>query len=205
MEAHPEAVVNLTGKVRNQKGNAVKGIVAIVDLDQGVEVAPKFLREDGSYDFQLINKRNYLLIVQGDDFFRIEELFHLDGDKEINTVVEDIETKIAFKSLEFENRKADILPAMHNDLAKLGNFLIDHPNENLKISGHTDSSGDETTNLQLSQDRADAIKTYLVNEFKINADRVEAIGYGSSKPLVEEKTEEDKQLNRRVEFEIIRK
>ncbi|MBS1490151.1 MAG: OmpA family protein [Bacteroidetes bacterium] len=205
MEAHPEAVVQLSGKVKDKKGNAARGIVAIVDLSQGVEVTPKYLREDGSYDFQLINKRNYLLIVQGDNFFRIEELFYLEGNREINTVVEDIETKIAFQSLEFENGKADILIGMRSDLAKLGNFLIDHPHETLKISGHTDSAGDEKNNLQLSQDRADAIKVYLVNEYKIDTKRIEAVGYGSSKPLVEEKTEEDKQLNRRVEFEIIKR
>ena len=76
MEAQPEAVVTLKGTLRNsQTGKPFKGIVSIIDLDHGVEVAPKFLRPDGSFDFQLINKRNYLLIIQGDDFFRIEEIF----------------------------------------------------------------------------------------------------------------------------------
>ena len=96
-----------------------KGIVSVIDLDKGVEVAPKFLREDGSFDFNLINKRNYLLIIQGDDFFRIEELFFMDGDTEMNREAEPIESKIAFKSLEFENGKADILPAMHQILTSL--------------------------------------------------------------------------------------
>jgi hypothetical protein len=57
----------------------VKGIVSVIDLDEGVEVAPKFIRDDGTFDFSLINKRNYLLIIQGDDFFRIEEIFFMDG------------------------------------------------------------------------------------------------------------------------------
>ena len=93
---------------------------------------------------------------------------------------------------------------MHSDLAKLGNFLIDHPEEKLKISGHTDSSGNEELNLQLSQARADAIKVYLVNEYKIDTNRITAIGYGSSNPIVEEITDEHRHLNRRVEFEIFR-
>jgi outer membrane protein OmpA-like peptidoglycan-associated protein len=180
----------------------MKGIVSIIDLDQGVEVAPKFLREDGTFDFSLINKRNYLLIIQGDEYFRIEEIFFLDGDMEINKVTEPIESKIAFESLEFENGKANILPAMHADLDKLANFLIDHPELKLKISGHTDSAGKEEANLRLSQARADAIKKYLVGEFSIDGVRITAIGYGSAKPFTQEFSDEHKQLNRRVEFEI---
>jgi outer membrane protein OmpA-like peptidoglycan-associated protein len=182
----------------------LKGIVSIIDLDKGVEVAPQFIREDGSFDFSLINKRNYLLIIQGDDFFRIEEFIYLDGDMEINREAEPIESKIAFDQLEFENGKADILPAMHNDLDRLANFLIDHPTFKLFISGHTDSQGKEESNLRLSQARADAIKAYLTYTFKIDTNRIDAHGYGSAKPIVEELDDEARKLNRRVEFEIRR-
>ncbi len=203
MEAQPDAVARLKGTLINSETKKpFKGIVSIIDLDKGVEVAPKFIRPDGSFDFNLINKRNYLLIIQGDDFFRIEEVFFMDGDMEINKETEPIESKIAFKSLEFENGKADILPAMHADLGKLANFLIDHPKFKLNISGHTDSQGKEEANLRLSQARADAIKAYLVYEFKIESARIDAHGYGSSKPIVDEETDEHRKLNRRVEFNI---
>jgi outer membrane protein OmpA-like peptidoglycan-associated protein len=202
MEAKPEAIVKLKGSLQDQVGKPMKGIVSIIDLDEGVEVAPKFIREDGKFDFSLINKRNYLLIIQGDEFFRIEEIFFMDGDTEINKIAEPIESKIAFESLEFENGKADILVSMHKDLDKLANFMIDHPELKLKISGHTDSAGKEEANLKLSQARADAIKRYLAFEFKIDTSRIQAIGYGSSKPIVQEHTDEHKQFNRRVEFEI---
>lgn len=202
MEAKPEATAPLRGSLKDKSGSPLKGIVSVVDLDEGVEVAPKFLREDGTFDFNLINKRNYLLVIQGDEFFRIEELFFMDGEIEINKVGEPIESKIAFESLEFENGKANILQAMHADLDKLANFLIDHPDLHLTISGHTDSAGKEESNLRLSQARADAIKKYLVNEFHIDDIRIKAIGYGSAKPATQELTDEHKQLNRRVEFEI---
>jgi outer membrane protein OmpA-like peptidoglycan-associated protein len=205
MEAQPEAIVQLKGTLKDQAGKPMKGIVSVIDLDEGVEVSPKFLREDGTFDFNLINKRKYLLIIQGDEFFRIEEIFFLDGDMEINKVAEPIESKIAFESLEFENGKADILPAMHGDLGKLGNFLIDHPQLKVTISGHTDSAGKEEANLRLSQARADAIKYFLTYEYKLEGDRIIAIGYGSSKPITQEHTDEHKQLNRRVEFEISRR
>lgn len=202
MEAKPEATTQLKGSLKDAAGNPLKGIVSIIDLDQGVEVAPKYLREDGSFDFNLINRRNYLLVIQGDEFFRIEEIFFLNGDAEINKIAEPIESKIAFESLEFENGKANILPAMHADLDKLANFLIDHPELHLTISGHTDSAGKEESNLKLSQARADAIRDYLIMIFLIDANRIKAIGYGSSKPITQEYSDEHKQLNRRVEFEI---
>lgn len=203
MEAHPEAVARLKGSlVDSRTKKPLRGIVSVIDLDKGVEVAPKYLREDGSFDFSLINKRNYLLIIQGDDFFRIEEIFYMDGDKEINLETEPIESKIAFRSLEFENGKADILPTMHEDLDKIANFMIDHPHLSMSISGHTDSQGKEESNLRLSQARADAIKAYLIYQFKIPSKRIEAHGYGSSKPIVDELNDEDRKLNRRVEFEV---
>jgi outer membrane protein OmpA-like peptidoglycan-associated protein len=205
MEAQPNAIARIKGSLINSETKKpFKGIVSVIDLDGGVEVAPKFLREDGSFDFNLINKRNYLLIIQGDDFFRIEELFFMDGDMEINREADPIESKIAFQSVEFENGKADILPAMHSDLNKLADFMIDHPTFKLNISGHTDSQGNEDSNLRLSQARADAIKAYLIYEFKIAAARIEAHGYGSAKPIVQEKTEQERKLNRRVEFDISR-
>jgi len=204
MGAQPEAVTKLKGSLKYPQGKSVKGIVSVIDLDEGVEVAPKFIRDDGTFDFSLINKRNYLLIIQGDDFFRIEEIFFMDGETEINKIAEPIESKIAFQSLEFENGKANILPEMHADLDKIANFLIDHPTFKLVISGHTDSAGKEESNLKLSQARADAIKIYLSTQLPIDSKRITAIGYGSSKPIVEEITDEHKQLNRRVEFEIKR-
>jgi len=91
---------------------------------------------------------------------------------------------------------------MHHDLDRLANFLIDHPRFRLNISGHTDSQGKEDSNLRLSQARADAIKAYLIYQFKIDAARIEAHGYGSAKPITQEATDDHRKLNRRVEFDI---
>ncbi len=205
MEAQPLATIHLRGSLIDQNGKPLGGIVSVIDLDHSVEVAPQYVQKDGTFGFDLINKRRYLLVIQGDNYFRIEEVFFLDGDKEITKVGEPLEAKIAFRSLEFENGKAEILISMHDDLGKVGNFLIDHPLLKLKISGHTDSAGNEELNLKLSQDRADAIKRYLIEQFKIDDSRITAIGYGSSDPIVsKEETEEHKQLNRRVEFQIIK-
>jgi len=206
MAGQPLATTRFSGRISAVTGKVPQNaIVSIIDLDEGVEVAPKFARDDGTFEFDLINQRNYLLIVQGDDFFRLEKLFFLDGDTKYEGVVERISSKIEFSTIEFENAKADILPSMEVDLKKVLDFLIDNPTFNLNISGHTDSSGVPVLNLKLSQQRADAIKRYLLNKSNILPSRIFSIGYGSTKPIIkEEKTDEDKKLNRRVEFEIYR-
>jgi outer membrane protein OmpA-like peptidoglycan-associated protein len=204
MEAQPGALAKIFGMLKNRQGKPIHGIVSVIDMDHGVEVAPKYTREDGSFDFDLIDHRNYLLIVQGDEFFRMEELFFLEGDLEINKTVEPIERKIAFNSIQFESGKSEILDSMKMDLAKVGNFLLDNPEMRLNIFGHTDSKGDPQFNVELSQHRADAIKEYLVLHFNLDETRIGATGYGSKKPIVKELTDRDRRINRRVEFDIYR-
>ncbi|MEM7548827.1 MAG: OmpA family protein [Bacteroidota bacterium] len=205
MAAQPDAETVLSGSLLDvATDEPFEGIVSVIDLDNGIEVAPKYLRPDGSFEFNLINKQNYLLVIQGDNFFRIEELIFLDGDTEINRKAEHIASKLKFESIEFEKEKADLLPKMYGDLNKLSNFLLDHPDFSLKISGHTDSEGSPDFNLDLSQRRAEAIKEYITLFGGVGEERVIAEGYGSSRPIVEETNEEDAKLNRRVEFQIFR-
>lgn len=205
MEAQPNANTKLKGTLSDSlTGAPFKGIVSIIDLKNGIEVAPKYIREDGSYEFDLIDENEYLLVLQGDDFFRIEEKLYLKGDTSINLEAPSLKfKKWKFEHLEFEGGKAEILPDMEGDLNKVLDFMVDHPHFKLKISGHTDSDGNADSNLKLSQKRADAIKEYLVKKGQINAERIEANGYGNTKPIVEEKTDDDKKINRRVEFELI--
>ena len=205
MGAQPAANTSFSGSLTDSlSGAPLSGIVSIIDLDHGIEVAPKFLRPDGSFQFELINNNNYLLIIQGDDYFRIEEIFYLDGATEIHRTAAPLSSKIKFESVEFENGKADILPEMFGDLDKIIDFLLDNPDFKIRISGHTDSDGSSDFNLVLSQQRAAAIRDYIIQFGSIDEDRVSAVGFGNTQPIVEEVTDEDKKLNRRVEFEIYR-
>lgn len=205
MEAQPLSTSMFSGSLTDSAGNPMKGIVSVIDLDNGIEVFPKNIRPDGSFDFNLIKNNNYLLVIQGDEFFRIEKMFFMTGDTTINTTATSFKKqKIRFTMIEFEDNSSQILEGMHSDLNNVLNFLVDHPDFRLRISGHTDLHGIAKANLKLSQDRADAIKQFLTKSGFVNEDRIEAIGYGSSKPIVaEEKTEEHRQLNRRVEFELL--
>jgi outer membrane protein OmpA-like peptidoglycan-associated protein len=206
MEAQPLATTKLRGSLYNEENDQPfkGGIVSVIDLETGIEVAPKYLKPDGSYEFDLIKDKNYLLVIQGDEFFRIEELFRLEGDMQMEHRTESVTKKLEFTTIDFASGSSTVVPQMYSDLNKLANFLIDHPDVKLKIGGHTDSDGNEEFNQKLSQHRAIAIMEYLVAFANVAANQVEAIGYGSSRPLVEEKTDADKKLNRRVEFELIK-
>lgn len=208
MEAQPNATTVFEGTLKDSVTNEpFDGIVSIIDLENGIEVAPKYIHPDGSFSFDLINDNRYLLIIQGEDFFRIEKIFDLQGDTVMHFKAPSVNfVRLEFQSIEFATNSSEILPDMVDDLNKILNFMLDNPKFDLKISGHTDSQGNAEANNKLSQSRADAIKEYLVNSGGIEPNRITAIGYGSSKPIIpEEKTEEDRKLNRRVEFEIIRK
>ena len=200
MEAQPEALVLLRGSLNDKRtGKPLKGVVSIIDLDKGIEVAPKFLADDGTFSFNLIDNRNYLLVIQGENFVRIEDLFYLSGPQEISRQAMSISRKIQFKSIEFLTGEAELVEKMYIDLRKVISFLKGHTNYFLKISGHTDATGDQTLNQQLSMKRAKNIQNHIVKA-EIDSIRIQYRGYGSSKPIVDERTEADKAINRRVEF-----
>lgn len=206
MAAQPLATTRLYGSLldSNTGDPFERGIVSIIDLETGIEVAPQFLSKEGKFDFKLINNKQYLLIIQGDEFFRVQEIFYLDGDLELNMVTESITSRLKFESIEFDNGSAELKTSMYTDLDKLSDFLLDNPDFKLKISGHTDSDGGYDFNMDLSNNRAKAIAEYIIYFGNISAARIETFGFGSSQPIVEEKTEADKALNRRVEFELYR-
>ncbi len=207
MEAQPDATTLLSGTLTDEEtGNPYQGIVSVIDLENGIEVAPREVRKDGSYEFDLVDHNRYLLVIQGDDFFRIEKLFELDGDTTINVKATSISNrKLSFSSIEFERGKADILTEMEEDLWDVINFMVDNPTFDLTIGGHTDTHGDPQDNLNLSQSRANSIKEFLIENGQIDDTRIMAIGYGATKPIKSpELTDEDKRINRRVEFNIAR-
>jgi len=70
----------------------------------------------------------------------------------------------------------------------------------LSIEGHTDSDGADDYNMELSRKRAESVRAYLINEFSISSDRLEAKGWGESKPIDSNGSSEGKANNRRVEL-----
>jgi len=109
--------------------------------------------------------------------------------------------KMAFDNLEFASGKATILPGSFDGLNRLVEQLKKRPDFLLLIEGHTDNVGSRTANVNLSRNRANAVKAYLVKA-GISAERITAKWYGPDKPIATNDTEEGRQRNRRVEMTI---
>ena len=84
----------------------------------------------------------------------------------------------------------------------LGQFLQTTPSAFVVAAGFADNSGDEEYNLWISERRVANFKTYLVDNFAINGDRIVTLWYGELNPVADNETEEGRQLNRRVEVAV---
>lgn len=102
------------------------------------------------------------------------------------------------KNLTFKTGSAEIEKSSYENLDSLAGYLSKNKFK-LEINGHTDNVGNEESNQQLSEQRAKSVASYLISKGIIQ-DRITYIGYGSSKPVSDNATEEGKQKNRRVEF-----
>ncbi|HEX7046909.1 MAG TPA: OmpA family protein [Gammaproteobacteria bacterium] len=101
----------------------------------------------------------------------------------------------------FETGEATIKAGAHNDLDSLADFLERYAERDVRIVGHTDSVGAAAFNEQLSERRAEAVKSYLVSE-GIRANRITTTGRGETTPIASNDTAGGRQLNRRVEIVI---
>jgi len=115
------------------------------------------------------------------------------------TVTKEIKEAIKEEiNIVFDSGKAIIKPEFKGEVAKIADLAKANGNAFITIEGHTDSSGNPAKNKTLSQERATAVMNMLIAEYGIPAARVTAIGYGSSKPVADNKTAEGKAKNRRV-------
>jgi len=103
----------------------------------------------------------------------------------------------------FDFDRATLRPESRNELANAIRFLAANPNLRIEIGGHTDSKGSDNYNLRLSERRAKAVYDYLVQN-GVEPSRMQAYGYGERMPAASNSTDEGRQLNRRIEFKIIK-
>jgi OOP family OmpA-OmpF porin len=101
----------------------------------------------------------------------------------------------------FEYDKADLKPGAMRNLSPLVTFLREHPNRTLLIEGHTDSTGSDSYNTDLSRRRAEAVAAFLIHS-GISPERIIARGYGESYPVAANDNEAGRQQNRRVDIVI---
>jgi OmpA-OmpF porin, OOP family len=108
--------------------------------------------------------------------------------------------KITLHSIQFDTGKASLKPESSAALDQIVALLKNDSALKLEIQGHTDNVGTAAANLKLSQDRAAAVKTYLVTTGGIAATRLTTTGFGDTKPMAPNTTDDGKAQNRRVEL-----
>jgi outer membrane protein OmpA-like peptidoglycan-associated protein len=109
---------------------------------------------------------------------------------------------LAGDSLKFDTNKAELKPAGMEQLARVSGVLRDYPENRISIMGHTDSVGDESYNLRLSQARADTVKNTLLQQGVPPRSILSSTGYGESQPVADNATPEGRAQNRRVDLRI---
>jgi outer membrane protein OmpA-like peptidoglycan-associated protein len=108
----------------------------------------------------------------------------------------------AMKNISFDFNTDVIRPTSFPYLNEVAAMMNNEPNLLLSVEGHTDNVGDANYNLNLSKKRALAVRSYLVNTGRVNHTRISSDGYGFTKPIADNTTEEGRSLNRRVELII---
>lgn len=106
--------------------------------------------------------------------------------------------------VQFATGSAEILPVSHGLLDEVAQVMNDNPQiELLQVEGHTDSTGTAAFNRKLSQQRAESVMKYLAGK-GVRAGRMQAKGFGPDKPIADNASDEGKDKNRRVEFNILK-
>ena len=202
------AIVNVYGTVTDKVTNNGLGVdIKITDLKSKEVIADlKSDDIDGTYFVVLQPGKTYSITADKKGYLFYSERFTIPenekgSDKQKNIKLSPIIGGGSRLLIFFDFNKTSFQDDSYPDLDKLVDFLNDHPDVKIRLEGHTDDVGEEAYNQKLSEDRAGAVKNYLVKQ-GIDGKRIRTVGFGETKPLILEQTEEARSQNRRVEFYI---
>lgn len=214
MELQPVSASWLKGNVLDISSKLpVSASIVLVDLISKDTIAKiDSDSKDGSFLICLPSGRDYLFAAEAKDYLFFSDHFAMLNDKgkteaqRLEILLKKIEKgrEIVLRNVFFEVDSWLIKPESELELNHLHELLLAYPNLVIEIGGHTDNTGSEDHNLKLSQNRAKEVCDYLINK-GIEQSRLKYKGYGTSKPIAENSSEEGKKLNRRTEFKIIEK
>jgi OmpA-OmpF porin, OOP family len=214
----PKPIVVLTGIVTDIKNSEL--IPAEITFESVTDKTQKYYAKFNP------DKKKFRLVVSGGKKYKFKfsspgydnnigfvDYTSVTGYKEIKfsvglktkTVVEVAEEPeiITLENVYFDFGKSDVKSESYPELDKIVRLMFDNPGIQIEISAHTDNVGTDDYNLKLSQARAESVLNYIVsNGIPIN--RLTAKGFGSSKPVADNNTEQGRQKNRRVEFKIFK-
>lgn len=207
-----DPVTLVKGKVFDAKTNQIiSAEIVYNDLKTNKELGKAITDpKTGEYAIVLPYGGKYSFMAKKEGYYAVTQnvnLYNLDQYKEIaiDLYLSPIEKgqTIRLNNIFFESGKYELLPESNAELEKLFKILVDNAQLTIEISGHTDAIGEEQDNLILSTHRANAVMKYLLAR-GIQKGRLTAKGYGETKFIATNETEEGKQQNRRVEFSILK-
>lgn len=209
-EARPGKVTYMKGKVFNADNKEpLQAKFELIDLETGEAVYNSSSdAKTGVFLVGLPINHDYALNVSKDGFLFYSENFALKEMADATPYQKDVpmqpikkDEKVVLKNIFFATNSYELLEASNVELQKLITFLEKNATLKIEIGGHTDNVGSDDANQVLSENRAKAVKDYLIKK-GIAADRLTSKGYGETSPIDTNDTEEGRANNRRTEFTI---
>jgi outer membrane protein OmpA-like peptidoglycan-associated protein len=212
-EPKPEPVsyVTLNGVVYDaQTRRPIPGAkIAFKSLDGSADVGSVESDAYGNYTINLKADHRYEFTAEAKEYLGTTDEIALTKDLVGQVIRRNIylspmpaSTRLDNVYFDFDSHK--LRQESYKQLNELSSYLNQNPEKDVELSGHTDSIGPDAYNQKLSEARANSVKTYLVVK-GANRNRLNAVGYGETRPVAPNTTPEGRQLNRRVEFKLLYK
>jgi outer membrane protein OmpA-like peptidoglycan-associated protein len=211
-ESRPIPVSYLQGHVYDRKtGKPLQARVELTDVRIDSLILTTLSNADnGSYLACLPAFRDYALNVTAPGYLfhsahlPLSSLATRSNPETRDIYLDPVETgnTLTLRNIFFETGRFDLVSTSFPELDLLSGFLADNPGLRIEVIGHTDNQGSDEDNLVLSRNRAEAVVGYLAQK-GISRDRMDHLGFGESKPVATNDTEEGRALNRRTEIRIL--
>jgi OOP family OmpA-OmpF porin len=210
----PNPVLLVSGNVYNIKTREPLSASLVYEtLPDGLEAGNGVSSAlDGSFKIVLPYDRNYSIRARADHYFAISENLNLDSlvkagyreiHKDLFLAPIEVGQVVRLNNVFFDFDKWDLRPESYIELNRVVTLLKENPAIEIEMSAHTDSRGSDDYNFKLSDERARSVMEYILSK-GISPSRIISQGYGETKPEVPNDTDENRQLNRRVEFKILK-
>jgi OmpA-OmpF porin, OOP family len=214
-----QSAVIVPNKTSDVSGILLNGRVVDAETSQGIfaKIAiqpegqnPINSNSDGRFNTFLSSELAYSVSISALGYISLQEPLVIHDkavkDLEINFKLQPVAVGVSvnLKHVLFRQSSPELLPESYDELDKVVEFLTTNATVEIELSGHTDDAGKASLNLKLSRDRVNRVKYYLV-EKGIAGSRVKGVGYGETRPIASNKTDEGRKMNRRVEFKILKK
>lgn len=207
----PNAVVQVTGGVYNKVDNKpISARINVQSITDGDTVCVTYDPLTGDYKMMLPTKQSYTISATKKGFMAVSEPLDFTKENNFKEVKKNIYLlpieagqKMTLNSVFFEQSKSLILDTSFPELDRIVKAMKENPTMEIMLEGHTDNQGDWNANLLLSKERVEEVQKYLAAK-GINMKRIKVQGYGSTRPIASNNSEEKRKLNRRVEVTIIK-